>query len=143
MYRKMAGVLKPILLWGRSKTALLVIFIICLSLYGMILAMGKKNFFSAMIPEVSLFSNKGAVVEYYAMEGCPHCIRFNPEWEKFETEAKANGITTHKYDARKDTEKVRQAGIEGFPTVMITKEGQSYTYEGPRKADALMTEVKK
>lgn len=135
--------LKPILLWGRSKMALLVIFLIALSAYVAIVAMGKQNFFKAMIPEVSLFSNKSIVVEYYSMEGCPHCVRFNPEWEKFESEAKSNGITTQHYDARKDAEKAQKAGIEGYPTVVITKEGSSYTYEGPRKADALMAEVKK
>jgi glutaredoxin len=138
----MAG-LKPILLWGRSKMALLVIFLIALSGYIAIVALGKQNFFKMMVPEVSLFSNKSTMVEYYSMEGCPHCVRFNSEWEKFENEAKSNGITTHRYDARKDAEKVQQAGVEGFPTVMITKNGQTHTYEGARKADALMAEVKK
>lgn len=135
--------IKAVLLWGRSKMALFAIFVICLVAYITIVAMGKKNFFAAMVPEVSLFSNKSPLVEYYSMEGCPHCMRFNPEWEKFENEAKENGVTTKKYDARKDTEQVQKAGVEGFPTVIITKEGNSYTYEGPRKADALMSEVKK
>lgn len=135
--------LKPMLLWGRSKMVLLVLFLLFLTVQVSLMALGKKNIFVAMVPEVSMFSNKSTSVAYYGMEGCPHCIRFNPEWEKFETDAKQAGIVTQKYDARKDADKVKEAGVEGFPTVIITKEGSSYTYEGARKADALLEEVKK
>jgi thiol-disulfide isomerase/thioredoxin len=105
------------------------------------------------IPKIEAFENDGKVVKvaYYRMEGCPHCVAFQPEWEKFKkaaaaaaTGAEGSKIQTVEYEARTDREAVVAAGVEGFPTVLITKPGgTATTYEGPRTAEALMAEVKK
>lgn len=137
------GGVRPVLLWGKSTFTIFLIFLVCVFVYTMVSTFMNKNVFTAIIPEVSLFSNKNTLVEYYSMQGCPYCVRFNPEWEKFEKESRSLAVTTQSYDARKDSEKVQKAGVEGFPTVMITKDGKTYTYEGPRTAAALLEEVKK
>jgi len=105
--------------------------------------MGKKNIFALLVPEVQMFSNAGVTVSYYSMQGCPHCVRFNPEWEKFENEVKSDkSVKTAKYDARKDEAKVREAGVEGFPTVTITRNGKTDTYEGPRTVKGLLEAIR-
>ena len=102
--------------------------------------------FPGMLP-VEGFESGVVKVDYYTLDGCPHCVAFNPEWAKFETEAKSSKspvIHAKKYEARANREAVEAAGVEGFPTVIITKpDGAAYTYEGSRKAKALMEEVKK
>lgn len=110
---------------------------------------GKTAFDGLVSKDVQLerfeaLGGSGITVAYYTLNGCPHCTAFNPEWSAFVKQAATvPGLTTAKYDARENSDAVEKAGVEGFPTIIITKNGESYTYEGVRKADALMTEVKK
>ena len=81
-------------------------------------------------------------VTYYYLEGCPHCVSFMPEWEKFEAEAKSAGVATKKVEAHEDPEKISELGIKGFPTIMIEKGGKTVEYSGERTAAALKAAVK-
>ena len=127
-----------------------VFFLISLWLFyytGKFILTGQTAFDSMVPSDVKLenfATGTGVTVAYYTLNGCPHCTAFNPEWDAFVSQAKAaGGITTMKYDARENREEVEKAGVDGFPTIIITKNGKSETYEGARKADALMAEVKK
>lgn len=101
-----------------------------------------KTVFSDVASEVERFTGTGTTVTYYTLNGCPHCTKFNPEWAAFEEMAKVEGITTKKYDARTDRDAVEKAGVDGFPTITITKNGTTTTYSGERKAGALMEATK-
>jgi glutaredoxin len=101
-----------------------------------------KTMFSGLATEIERFTGTGITVTYYTLNGCPHCTAFNPEWNAFEKMAKVEGITTQKYDARTDREAVEKAGVDGFPTITITKNGNTTTYSGERKAGALMEAAK-
>lgn len=139
-----------------SRIVLILIAIVFTLFFGFALTMtvnyissGKtylEKMFPGMLPAEG-FENAAVKVDYYTLDGCPHCVAFNPEWAKFETLAKASGspkVVATKYEARADREAVKAAGVEGFPTVIITKPGgAAYTYEGERKAAALMAEIKK
>lgn len=138
-----------------SRIVLIIILVVFLLFFGFALKMtvnyissGEtylEKLFPGMLPEG--FENATVKVDYYTLDGCPHCVAFNPEWAKFETLAKdstAPKVVAKKYEARADREAVKAAGVEGFPTVIITKPGGApYTYEGERKAAALMAEIKK
>jgi thiol-disulfide isomerase/thioredoxin len=75
---------------------------------------------------------------FFHMNGCGHCIKMMPEWEKF---AKSNnsGIPARKVESKEDPALVKKHGIRGFPTVLlIGANGEKQdTYTGPRTADAL------
>lgn len=102
-----------------------------------------KTMFSGVAAEVERFTGAASTtVTYYTLNGCPHCTKFNPEWSAFEQMAKTEGIVTKKYDARTDREAVEKAGVDGFPTITITKNGNTTTYSGERKAGALMEAAK-
>lgn len=110
------------------------------------IATGKTAFDGLVPSDMTLEkfeSMGGTVVTYYTLNGCPHCTAFNPEWSVFEEKAKAMGVMTVKYDARENPDEVEKAGVDGFPTIQITKNGKTETFEGVRKADALIAEVKK
>ena len=83
-----------------------------------------------------------ASVTFYFMDGCPHCVDFEPEWELFVKAAKAAGIATEKIES-KDS-RARDAGIKGFPTIMIKKTGaaKAEVYSGDRTSAAIMAFVK-
>jgi thiol-disulfide isomerase/thioredoxin len=82
------------------------------------------------------------LVEYFYMNGCPWCEKFDPEWTKFTEVAKTNGINTKKYEASEASDKLAQYGITGFPSIMITKSGGKPTeYKGDRTSDALVQAV--
>lgn len=136
-----------------SRIVLILIAVVFTLFFGFALTMtinyiksGKtylEKMFPGMLPPEG-FENAAVKVDYYTLDGCPHCVAFNPEWAKFETLAKDAKVVTAKYEARKDQAAVKAAGVEGFPTVIITKPGApAYTYEGERTAKALMAEIKK
>lgn len=124
---------------------LLIAFILAFTwviYYGTKYMKSGETFFGSFVKK-EMFAGASTQIEYYTMAGCPHCEKFNPEWERLVGLAKAEGIQTVKYDAREDRDKVREAGVDGFPTIRLIRNGKSKTYEGPRKADAILAEAKK
>jgi len=75
-------------------------------------------------------------VEYYYATWCHYCQEFSPQWEKFKNMIN-NKIEAMEYEASKDADKVDENKITGFPTIMVTKDGNTMQYNGPRNADAL------
>jgi thiol-disulfide isomerase/thioredoxin len=73
-------------------------------------------------------------IEYYSLSTCPHCVEFNPIWDKFSKENK----NTVKYviDKTDVNDKLDKYNIDGFPTIIVTKNGEKIdeleerTYEG-------------
>jgi glutaredoxin len=132
-----------------SKAMLIIVLIFGIIIFTMLMVFTARFFLTGKtvfhdgapdVKTVEMFEGAGVSVDYYTLNGCPHCTAFNPEWAKFEVEAKKKGIQTAKYEAREHRDKIAEAGVDGFPTIMITKHGKRYVYEGPRKADALLAE---
>lgn len=53
------------------------------------------------------------------MDGCPHCVRFKPEWDKLVEWAKKNGCDCKLIKAG-DPE-AEDAMIDGYPTLLASK----------------------
>lgn len=77
---------------------------------------------------------------YLYMEGCGHCERFSPTWQKFENEYGAEyskrGIKLVSYEA--SSTEAKNYDVRGFPTVMLYK-GSSMvsTFEDSRTIPSL------
>jgi len=82
---------------------------------------------------IEKFSSNTTVTFFY-MNGCPHCVDFEPEWDIFVANPPP-GVSTEKHEAKEDI--TQKKGISGFPTIIITKDGKDITYPGARKAEAL------
>jgi len=82
---------------------------------------------------------KGDMMVYFYMDGCPHCVKFTPEWDKF---AKTAKIKTKKVESKQMSAEEKQLGIDGFPTVMLLGSKGPKKYSGERTASALHEFVK-
>lgn len=58
----------------------------------------------------------GDTLTYFHMNGCPHCDKFTPEWDKFCAQSK---IKTAKIEAGEMTAAHKALGVQGFPTVLL------------------------
>ena len=77
---------------------------------------------------------KGDIMVYFYMNGCPHCTKFNPEWEKFASSTK---MKTKKVESKEMNAQEKQLGVDGFPTVMLLGPKGPKKYTGARTASAL------
>jgi glutaredoxin len=84
------------------------------------------------------FTDGKTTVTLYSMNGCPHCVAFQPEWTKF-TGSLPNGVTAEQIDA--NDPRTQKAGVQGFPTIIVAKNGTNNTYSGDRTAAALLSYV--
>ena len=98
------------------------------------------------------FTNKPTYrLEYYYMTNCPHCVDFNPTWEKLTTNEKENlksmGVVEFgKYELngtkKEDNEKVKKYNVTGAPTILLVDTSNAdkyYNYEGNRKVEDIKT----
>ena len=77
---------------------------------------------------------------YYA-DWCGHCTRFKPEWEALKNSLDQLDIGHNEYEESKNKKTVQDAGVEGFPTIRIKRDGTEYDYVGPRTAPDLLQEL--
>lgn len=131
----------------RWMTPCVVIGIIVLVLVGSVLLgyfTGRKTAMMKRREGYRTATNVGAhagpypdVFTMYKADWCPHCQKCKPEWDKMEQNLQAKGVpvTTKVVDADASKTEVKEAGVEAFPTmIMTTSDGSKNTYKGPRKA---------
>jgi hypothetical protein len=85
---------------------------------------GSGKQFSTTAPttgDLGVDFNKCAVFVFHKMDGCGHCVKFAPVWEKVATAA--NNGEVKRSDGKPivmaivDTEHPLSAGISGYPTI--------------------------
>jgi thiol-disulfide isomerase/thioredoxin len=93
---------------------------------------------------IEYYMPKTTVTLYHA-SWCGHCVHFLPEWKQFKELIKSKGlnIKTLEFEESSNRSEIARAGIEGFPTIRISKDDDIEDYSGPRTADALLEEVNK
>jgi hypothetical protein len=90
----------------------------------------------------------GAGCEYklmfFAMESCPHCVQFKPEWSKFSKEAKKSMPKVCVSEHSSDDKLTEKYDVHGYPTVIFenVKTGKRKEYDGPRTSAGLVQFVK-
>ncbi|KAF7241724.1 hypothetical protein EG68_10239 [Paragonimus skrjabini miyazakii] len=98
----------------------------------------KDNFESACN------SYKFCLVEFYA-PWCGHCKALKPEYEKAAEilKTEAPDVLLAKVDATVETDLAQEHGVTGYPTLKFLKNGEWVDYSGGRKADGIVTWVKR
>ena len=81
-------------------------------------------------------SGAAKIVLYY-VPWCPHCKNVMPEWNKLEKEAEKTGVEVEKVDCEEKPEEAQKQDVEGFPTIILFKNGKVVNYEGERTSEAL------
>lgn len=84
-----------------------------------------------------------ATVTYYYLPKCPYCVKFSDEWAKFEGTADPSLMESKPIDASdpKYKDLIASEGVNGYPTIRISKNGNTVDYKGERTASALIDYV--
>ncbi|RNF25759.1 putative protein disulfide isomerase [Trypanosoma conorhini] len=82
-----------------------------------------------------------ALVKFYA-PWCGHCQKLAPEWEKAAKEIPSEAIMVD-VDCTKEKELAKKYSIQGFPTIILFREGKEVEhYKGGRQSTDLVNYVK-
>ena len=113
-----------------------------LTLCMVVVALVLMYFFAMSMKKAYEHFSSGdkVVVTLYFMNGCPHCVEFEPEWEKFSKQAPGLNVTAQQYEAR--APETQAAGVSSFPTIKIKAHGKTENYDGDRTSAALIAKVK-
>jgi len=88
----------------------------------MLVGVAVLYFIYRMFTKKEGFSSGNTFTMYYA-DWCPHCKTVKPAFESWMSSQ--NLVTAQMYEADRDSEKVKAAGVKGFPTFQLTKEDGS------------------
>ncbi|KAF9925549.1 protein disulfide-isomerase precursor [Modicella reniformis] len=101
-----------------------------------VLDLSTKNFQSTVDPENLI------LVEFFA-PWCGHCKALAPEYEIAATHLKVMGIPIAKVDCTVEGDLCKEYGVQGYPTLKVFRNGKASNYSGTRKADAIVSYMKK
>ena len=86
-----------------------------------------------LLPMVEGFgtNNKKTLVFAY-MDGCPHCDKAMPDWDKFASSCKV--MNCKKIESKEDSEFMQKREVQGFPTyILLDSSGEKIKeYSGDR-----------
>jgi len=72
---------------------------------------------------------------FFKMNGCPHCVKMEPEWAKFEKNNKS-GIKTKTMEASSNKKEAKEWGVSGYPTLLLVSGGKVIdTFNGERNSE--------
>lgn len=78
-------------------------------------------------------------LNYYYMDGCPHCTAFDPKWNEF----KSNYNGSLKLNKIESANAPKSLGISGFPSILIVVNGEKKDELQTRTVEALNAMAKK
>jgi len=89
--------------------------------------------------------DKTSLVLFYA-DWCGHCKKLKPTWKECSEKAKKNGLNMVQINLGEGTEKDKELSeryqIDGYPTIMLFKNGKAIPYEGPRSEEGFLNALK-
>ncbi|TXT10660.1 hypothetical protein VHUM_02165 [Vanrija humicola] len=96
-----------------------------------------KDTFKSQIDNADL-----ALVEFFA-PWCGHCKNLAPHYEEAATILKKSGIKLAKVDCTEEQDLCGDFEVTGYPTLKVFRNGTPTEYNGPRKADGIVSYMNK
>jgi thiol-disulfide isomerase/thioredoxin len=104
----------------------------------------KENFelFNSSPSPSAMTSDNSTKLVYFYMDGCGHCNKFTPTWDKF-CSANSTSIKTYKFEQAQVKEQITTYAISGFPTILLLDKNNAKIdeYNGERSVEALTSYV--
>lgn len=82
-------------------------------------------------------SNMKKEIFLFKADWCPHCQGFLPTWKELEKNNR-DKYDFVIYDGETNKEKVKEWGVEGFPTIMVKKGDKAYEHLGPNTYETVL-----
>ena len=81
--------------------------------------------------------NQKKITLYHA-NWCGHCQTFKETWKAMKPILDQHNIKHEEFEETQNQEVMAQAGIEGYPTIRITMNGNTADYNGPRDVQSVL-----
>ena len=89
--------------------------------------------------------DKTSLVLFYA-DWCGHCKKLKPTWNECSEKAKKDGLNMVQINVGEGTEKDKELTekyeIDGYPTIILFKNGKATPYNGPRTEEGFLSALK-
>ena len=89
--------------------------------------------------------DKTSLVLFYA-DWCGHCKKLKPTWKECSEKAKKDGLNMVQINVGEGTDKDKELcekyEIDGYPTIILFKNGKATPYNGPRTEDGFINALK-
>ncbi|KDR83695.1 hypothetical protein GALMADRAFT_236030 [Galerina marginata CBS 339.88] len=92
--------------------------------------------------ESTVNSESLILVEFFA-PWCGHCKALAPHYEEAATALKDKNIKLAKVDCVDEADLCQLKGVQGYPTLKVYRKGEPTEYNGPRKADGIISYMTK
>lgn len=105
----------------------------------LILAIVALFYFNGKNMMESFSEKRNFCLEYYYMDGCGYCDRFNESgvWDNLKAKY-SDTVTFNKYNNHEEKERIEKFNISGFPTIILTENGKIVKeYTGNRSKEDL------
>lgn len=109
-----------------------------------------KEGFEATHENIDQYLNgKNPTLVLFYANWCGHCKKLKPTWEEATKTAEKSGLTMVQIDVggndndseeitKKNAEITKKYNIDGYPTIILFKDGRQIPYEGPRTTEGFM-----
>ncbi|KAF9510848.1 hypothetical protein BS47DRAFT_1377367 [Hydnum rufescens UP504] len=87
----------------------------------------------------SVIANEPLVLVEFFAPWCGHCKALAPHYDEAATSLKEKNIKLAKVDCVDQADLCQQHSIAGYPTLKVYKNGTATDYNGPRKADGIIS----
>ena len=128
--------------WTGKLTALVVAVVVLLGLYAIVHYYSRRAHRESMetIEASSVGGSGGSDVEliFFYVDWCPHCKTAKPNWDKLKQQEqgktrKGSQVTFTEINCTKETDDItrmmNQYKVQGYPTIKLRKDGQTFDYE--------------
>ena len=97
----------------------------------------ERTYQEAAEEAAEAFQNGGPKIVLFYVPWCPHCKNMMPEWNKLEQSMNGTQTVVNKVNCEENPEEAKNNNVDGFPTIILFKDGKSIPYEGDRSAEAI------
>jgi thiol-disulfide isomerase/thioredoxin len=129
---------------------LIGILLIVVIVYMLIKRFIFRESFQNSSPSASPSASSTATIMFFSADWCPHCQKAKPEWQAVKskmdgTSVKGNTLVFTEVDCTAkppsaDTQALMtKYGVQGFPTIVLVKNGTPTTLEGKPTQESIST----